>query len=74
MNTNNRTLWIAAGLVLFCGFLLLVTFVVSGLGRLAGPASSPTIDLFATLAASTPLSEFLSRTDPANSYFPLRFF
>ena len=58
MNTNNRTLWIAAGLALFCAFLLAVTFVVSGLGRLAGPASSPTIDLFATLAASTPLSEF----------------
>lgn len=58
MTTNNRILWIAAGLVLFCGFLLLVTFVVSGLGRLASPASTPTIDLFATLAASTPLSGF----------------
>lgn len=58
MNTNNRPFWIAAGLVLFCGFLLLVTFVVSGLGRLAAPGSTPTIDLFATLAASTPLSAF----------------
>lgn len=58
MTSSNRTLWIAAGLVLFCGFLLLVTFVVSGLGRLAAPASSPTLDLFATLAASTPLSAY----------------
>ncbi len=58
MNMNNRPLWIAAGLVLFCGFLLLVTFVVSGLGRLAGSGPTPTIDLFATLAASTPNSAF----------------
>jgi TolB protein len=58
MNTNNRPLWIAAGLVLFCGFLLLVTFVVSGLGRLAATDAAPTIDLFATLSASTPLSGF----------------
>jgi tol-pal system beta propeller repeat protein TolB len=58
MTTNNRLLLIAAGLVLFCGFLLLVTFVVSGLGRLASPATAPTIDLFATLAASTPQSAF----------------
>ena len=58
MTTNNRTLWIAAGLVLFCGFLGIVTFVVSGLGRLVSPAATPTIDLFATLAASTPLSAF----------------
>jgi Tol biopolymer transport system component len=58
MNTNTRPLWIAAGLVLFCGFLLMVTFLVAGLGRLARPASAPTIDLFSTLAASTPLSAF----------------
>jgi len=58
MNTNNRPLWIAAGLVMFCGFLLLVTFFVAGLGRLAAPGTTPTIDLFATLAASTPNSGF----------------
>ena len=58
MNTNNRALWIAAGLVAFCGFLLLVTFLVTGLGHLAAPGSTPTIDLFATLAASTPLTGF----------------
>ncbi|MBN1454449.1 MAG: PD40 domain-containing protein [Anaerolineales bacterium] len=58
MTTNNRTLWIAAGLVFFCGFLLLVVFLVSGLGRMVSPASPPTIDLFATLSASTPVSAF----------------
>lgn len=58
MNTNNRTLWIVVGLVLFCGFLLFAAFLVSGLGRLRNPASPPTIDLFATLSASTPLSAF----------------
>jgi TolB protein len=58
MTTNNRTLWIAAGLVTFCGFLLFVAYLVSGLGRLTAVASTPTIDLFATLAASTPLSAF----------------
>ncbi len=55
---NNRTLIIAVGLIAFCGFLLLVVFLVSGLGRLKSPASSPTIDLFATLSASTPVSAF----------------
>ncbi len=58
MNNSKRALWIAAGLVMVCGFLLFVVFLVSGLGRLAAPASPPTIDLFATLAASTPLSAF----------------
>ena len=58
MTNNNRTLWIAAGLVLFCGFLFFVAIFVSGFGRLATPASPPTIDLFATLSASTPLSAF----------------
>ena len=58
MTTNNRTLWIAAGLVLFCGFLIFVLVIVSGLGKLASPVSEPTIDLFATLSASTPVSAF----------------
>ena len=55
---SNRSLWIAAGLVLFCGFLVLIVVLISGIGRLTSPASEPTIDLFATLAASTPLSAF----------------
>jgi TolB protein len=58
MTNSSRTLWIAAGLVLFCGFLLLVVTLITGLGRLRAPASSPTIDLFATLSASTPESAF----------------
>ena len=59
MTTNNRTLWIAAGLVLTCGFLLFAAIVITGLGRsLRAPASEPTIDLFATLSASTPLTGF----------------
>jgi TolB protein len=58
MTTNKRTLWIAAGLILFCGFLVLILVLTSGPGRLASPASEPTIDLFATLSASTPLSAF----------------
>lgn len=57
-NNNNRTLWIAAGTVFVCGFLLFAAFLVSRLGGLTGPASPPTIDLFATLSASTPLSAF----------------
>jgi Tol biopolymer transport system component len=58
MNTSNRPLWIAVGLVLFCGFLIFGSLVLAGLGRLVSPASNPTIDLFATLAASTPVSGF----------------
>jgi TolB protein len=58
MTTNTRTLWIAAGLVLFCGFLLLVIFLVARSGGMITPASPPTIDLFATLSASTPVSVF----------------
>jgi TolB protein len=55
---NNRSLWIAAGLVVFCGFLIFIVILVSGLRRLASPASEPTIDLLATLSASTPVSAF----------------
>ena len=55
MTRNNRTLVIAVGLIAFCGFLLLVTALWVGT-RLTTPASPPTIDLFATLSASTPLS------------------
>lgn len=58
MANSNRTLWIAAGLVLLCVFLLFVAFFVTGLGRLTAPASPPIIDLFATLSASTPISAF----------------
>jgi Tol biopolymer transport system component len=58
MISKNRSLRIAAGLVLACGFLLFVALLVSRLGRLSGPASPPTIDLFATLSASTPLAAF----------------
>jgi TolB protein len=58
MTTNNRTLWIAAGLVMFCGFLVFIAVLVSGIRRLTAPAAEPTIDLFATLSAATPLSVF----------------
>ena len=54
---NNRTLIIAVGLISFCGILLLVSALWVGT-RLTAPASEPTIDLFATLSASTPLSAF----------------
>jgi tol-pal system beta propeller repeat protein TolB len=74
MNPRNRSLWIAVGLFLFCGFLLLVTFVVSGLGRLAAPASAPTLDLFSTLAASTPLSAFSPAPPQPTSTSPFDFF
>ena len=57
-NDSKRTAWIAAGLVLFCGFLVLTAVLVSRFARLANPAAPPTIDLFATLAASTPLTAF----------------
>ncbi len=71
MNTNNRALWIAAGLVLFCVFLFFILFLVGRLGGLVAPASPPTIDLFATLAASTPVSVFSSApvTSTATSAF-----
>ena len=55
MTKPNRTLWIAAGLVVFCGFLIFAVILVSGLGRMLAPASEPTVDLLATLSASTPL-------------------
>ena len=58
MTNNNRSLWIAAGSILACGFLVLIVVLISGLGRMASPASEPTIDLFATLSASTPQSVF----------------
>ena len=57
MTKNNRTLIIAVGLIAFCGFLLLASTLWIGT-RLTAPASEPTIDLFATLSASTPLSAF----------------
>lgn len=55
---SNRSLWFAAGLVLFCGFLIFVAVLISGVMRMASPASEPTVDLFATLSAATPLSAF----------------
>ena len=58
MTTNNRTLWVVGGLVLVCGLVFFVIVLVSGLGRMLAPASTPTIDLFATLSASTPVSAF----------------
>jgi len=57
MTKNTRTLIIAVGLIAFCGFLFLVSALWFG-KRLSAPASEPTIDLFATLSASTPLSAF----------------
>ena len=53
MTRNNRTLIIAVGLIASCGFLLLVAALWMGM-RLTAPAAAPTIDLFATLSASTP--------------------
>jgi len=58
MTTNSRTLWIAAGLVLSCGFLVFIIVLVTGLGRLTSAALEPTIDLFATLSAATPSTVF----------------
>ena len=60
MNINNRTFWIIVGIVLSCGFLLFVGILFGGLRRLASPASPPTVDLFATLSASTPGSAISS--------------
>ena len=58
MNNKNRTPWIAAGLVLFCGFFVFAVVLVYGLSRMTRPTTEPTVDLFATLSASTPLSTF----------------
>jgi TolB protein len=58
MTMNKRTLWIIGGLILVCGLALFAVILVSGLGRILSPASSPTIDLFATLSASTPVSAY----------------
>lgn len=55
---NNRTILIAAGLLLFCGFLVFIVVLVTGLGRLTSSAPEPTIDLFATLSATTPQAGF----------------
>ncbi len=60
MTRLHRSLWIAAGLVLFCGLVALTVFLLVGLGRLAAPASSPTLDLLATLQAATPLTVYPS--------------
>lgn len=73
MTTNNRTLWIAAGLVLSCGFLIFVVLLVTGVRRLATPESSPTIDLFATLSAATPLSGFSPAPATPTSTSPFDF-
>ena len=55
---KNRALWIAAGLVLFCGFLFFMVVLIRGIGKLTATAPEPTIDLFATLSAATPLTDF----------------
>ena len=54
MDSSKRSLWIAAGLVVACGFLILIGFLFFGLRSLTAPASPPTIDLVATQSASTP--------------------
>ena len=41
-----------------CGFVIFIGFLLFGLTRTNAPATSPTIDLFATLSASTPVSAF----------------
>ena len=70
MTKNNRTLIIAAGLIVFCGFLTLVMALGVGM-RLTAPNTTPTIDLFATLSASTPISAFspIPITSTATSAF-----
>jgi len=72
-NPNNRPLWLAAGLVLACGFLLFIVFTVAGVRRLTAPASTPTIDLLATLAASTPISAFTPAPATPTSTSPFDF-
>ena len=42
---KNRALWIAAGLVLFCGFLFFIIILIRGISRLTASAPEPTIDL-----------------------------
>ena len=56
--TGSRTPWIVLGTGLICGFVVLIGFIAFGLRSASTPASPPTIDLFATLSASTPLSAF----------------
>jgi TolB protein len=55
MNLNSRLL-LAAGLLLTCGFLFLAMIFLFGVAGMANPASVPTSNLPATLAALTPLS------------------
>jgi len=55
MDTNKRVVWITAGLVIACGFIILVGFLLLGLRSLNATESPPTIDLFATLSASSPI-------------------
>lgn len=55
MDSNKRLLWIAAGLLVACGFIFMVGFLLFGIRSLNAPASPPTIDLFATLSASSPV-------------------
>lgn len=55
MDTNKRALWITAGLVIACGFIILMGILLLGIRSLNAPASPPTIDLFATLSASSPM-------------------
>lgn len=57
LTSSNRTLFIAVGLVLFCGFLLLATALWFET-RLVASEPEPTLDLFATLQAATPLTVF----------------
>jgi TolB protein len=54
MTKNNDLLLLTAALVLFCGFLFLLVIVLPGFRRLSAASATPTIDLFATLAATTP--------------------
>ncbi len=60
MSPSNRFLWLVAGLLLLCGFLFLMVVLAFGLKRLDVPASQPTLDLLATLRASTPLTVYPS--------------
>ena len=54
MIKKNILLLLTAGLVLFCGFLFLLGIVLPGIGRMSAISHTPTLDLFATLAAVTP--------------------
>ncbi len=55
----------AVGLLLLAGCVCLTALLVFGLNRLDAPASVPTLDLLATLQASTPLTVY-----PSASPFP----